>query len=92
MINFSTMTVPTLLSGMRDIILIVSTLGIGWKIRAWVQPGIDFFIGIKEHLVKSSRHMETMEYQMNLLLTNHLAHIEADLKSLSDRALNSKEV
>ena len=85
MIDFSTMTVNTLLSGIRDIILIVSVLGIGWKIRAFVQPAIDFFKGIKDHLVRSAKHMDMMETSMSLLLTNHLTHIEADLKSLSGR-------
>lgn len=85
MIDFSVVTVSQLLSGARDIVLIVGTLGIGWKLRAWVQPGIDFFKEVKSHLVKSSAHMQTMERQMALLLSNHLAHIEADLKSLSGR-------
>lgn len=84
-IDFSSMTVSALLAGLRDIILIVSTLSVGWKLRAWVQPGVDFFKAIKTHLAKSSLHMKVMEHQMNLLLTNHLSHIERDLKSLSGR-------
>lgn len=79
------MTVGELLSSLRDITLIFSMLTVGWKVRAWVQPGIDFFKRANKFFDLGEAHIQRVEAGMNVLLNNHLHHIQSDLGHLSGR-------
>lgn len=63
---------------LRDFAVVGFLIGISWKSRGMYEAAKDFF----ERLTK---HMELMESGMKTLLTNHLAHIEKDLKTLAGR-------
>lgn len=89
MIDFSKMSVGEAITTAKDagflIGMVLSAVLFGWKGRNLVQPIYDFFENASTFMKESKLHQQTMEHQMNLLLTNHLQHIEADLKSLSGR-------
>lgn len=72
------MTIGEAISSVRDITVVAGILIIGWKARSWIQPFIDFF-------EESKDFMKSMRRDMQTLLTNHLHHIEADLKTMSGR-------
>lgn len=78
MTPISQMTIGEAISSIRDITLVFGVLVIGWKARSWVQPAIDFFNNANTFMFDVRRDMQT-------LLTNHLSHIEADLKHMSGR-------
>jgi len=66
------------ISSIRDIVVVIGVLTFGWKIRGWVQPGIDFF-------KMATLFMVDMRRDMHTLLNNHLLHIESDLRHMSGR-------
>jgi len=73
------MTVGEAISSVRDLAFIVGTLTFGWKARDWFQPVFDFF-------KRANHHMDFMESSVNVLLTNHMAHIQADLEVIAGRS------
>lgn len=89
MFDLSKMTLPEVISALKDagflIGMVFGPIVFGWKGRSWVQPIVDFFKEAKEFMKESKLHQQTMEHNMTLLMTNHMAHIEADLKTLSGR-------
>lgn len=85
MFDPSKMTVSEAISALRDAGFLFGMVIAGWKGRGWIQPLFDFFHNGSEFMKESRLHQQTMEHQIGLLLTNHLTHIEADLKSLSGR-------
>lgn len=50
-----------------------------------VWKGRGFYETVSKFVERITRHMDAMEHGMKALLTNHLAHIESDLKRLSGR-------
>ncbi len=74
----TTLTVGAVISAIRDIGFIAGLVVFGWKVRDWVQPLVKFF-------ERADKHMDIMESGMNALLTNHLKHIETDLRTLTGR-------
>lgn len=73
------MTIGELASSIRDIAIVGTTLTLGWKARAFIQPGVDFF-------KKANSFMDTMSAGMELLLTNHLPHMHTELKTMAGRS------
>jgi uncharacterized protein YgfB (UPF0149 family) len=85
MFDPSKMTVSEAISALRDAGFLFGMVIAGWKGRSWIQPVIDFFHNGTEFMRESRLHQQIMESQMNLVLTNHLAHIEENLKAISAR-------
>lgn len=85
MIPISQMTVGELLSSLRDTIFIFGVPYLGWKARGWVQPGIDFFKRANKFFDLGEAHIRRVESGMQVLLNNHLSHIQSDLGHLSGR-------
>ena len=81
----SQMNVGELISSLRDLIFILGMLTVGWKVRAWVQPVIDFFHRANEFFDRSEVHIQRVESGMQMLLNNHLSHIQSDLGHISGR-------
>lgn len=78
MFDPASLTLGQVSSALRDF-SIVGVLVIGaWKARGFYEVAANFF-------ERMTKHMDVMETGMSTLLTNHLAHIEADLKTLSGR-------
>lgn len=65
-------------STIRDFTIIGVLVTAVWKARGWFEAGTNFF-------QRLNRHMDVMESKIDLLLTNHLKHIEADLAKMSGR-------
>lgn len=92
MTPFSQMSVGDLISSLRDITLILTTLTVGWKLRSWVQPVIDFVKRADRFFTLGEAHIIRVEDGMNKLLNNHLDHIQADLGHLSGREVRKNEI
>ena len=85
MIPFNQLPLGEVISSLRDIVFILGVLTIGWKIRSWIQPIIEFFERANEFFDRSEAHIERVESGMKVLLNNHLSHIQSDLGHLSGR-------
>ena len=72
------MTIGELASTLRDLMIVVSMVTIGWKTRDWFQPIFDFF-------KRANTFMTSMERNMDVLLNNHMKHIESDIRRMSGR-------
>jgi len=78
------LTLGQVSSALRDFTVVGVLLTIAWKSRgAW-----EF---VKKFFERWAKHMDLMESGMNTLLTNHLTHIEADLKHMSQRQVRATE-
>ena len=63
---------------LRDFTVVGVLLTIAWKSRGvWEH--------IKSFFKRLTTHMDVMENGMNVLLSNHLSHIEEDLRVISGR-------
>jgi hypothetical protein len=87
MTPFSQLPLGEVISSLRDVIFILGVLTIGWKIRAWLQPVIEFFKRANEFFDRSEAHIDKVESGMQVLLNNHLSHIQSDLGHLSGREI-----
>jgi len=76
MFDPASLTLGQVSSALRDFAFVGFLIGIAWKSRGWFEAAKKFF----ERL---TTHMDVMEEGMNTLLTNHLAHIEANLKKMT---------
>lgn len=80
-----TSTFSVSLAELRDLALIVTICFSGWKARGTVQPIIEFFKKANNHMTVMEQGMTALTSDMNILLTNHLRHIEGDLRTISGR-------
>lgn len=85
MFDPSTMTLGQVSSFFRDFSIVGTLMVVVWKSRGFYGTVSNFFERI-------TRHMDVMEHGMKTLLTNHLSHIEADLKMLSGRKSEYSEI
>jgi hypothetical protein len=86
MTSLEQMSVGEAISSLRDIVFILGILLFGWKIRGWVQPGIDFFKRANRFFDIGEQHIQRVESGMQMLLNNHLTHIQSDLGHISGRS------
>jgi hypothetical protein len=78
MFDPSQLTLGQVSSTIRDLSIVAVLIGTAWKARGLYEEGVAFF-------KRCTRHMDIMEVSMNMLLTNHLSHIEKDLAKLTGR-------
>jgi hypothetical protein len=78
MIDLGAVTLGQVSSALRDLTVVGTLLMVAWKTRGIYDSAKSFF----ERL---TAHMDVMERGMTTLLSNHLTHIEADLKTISGR-------
>ncbi len=83
MFDPAALTLGQVSSALRDFTVVGFLLTIAWKSRGAYEMVKGFF----ERL---TTHMNVMEDGMQTLLTNHLTHIEADLKTISGRKNESE--
>lgn len=76
------LTLGQVSSALRDFAVVGFLIGVAWKSRGWYELAKDFF----ERL---TTHMDTMEDGMRTLLTNHLTHIEKDLRKMAYRQVRA---
>lgn len=81
----ATLTVGQAFSMLKDAAFFIGIPLVGWKARGLFQPLLDFFKDAKLFMTEIREHMSTMDSNMEILLNNHLIHIESDLKQLSGR-------
>jgi len=79
------LTLGQLSAAARDISIVGALIGASWKLRGVYETASKFF-------ERFSKHMDTMEQGMNTLLTNHLAHMEADLKKMAHNQVRASEI
>lgn len=85
MFDPSTVTLGQVSSFVRDFSIIGTLAVVVWKARGIYESVTKFFD-------RTSRHMDVMENGMNVLLTNHLPHLEAELKLLSNKSIEHVSV
>jgi hypothetical protein len=78
------LTLGQVSSALRDFTVVGFLLASAWKLRGAYELGKQFF----ERL---TTHMDVMEESMQTLLTNHLHHIEADLRSMTHRQVRATD-
>lgn len=78
-------SVGQLISTLKDGAFLIGICVAGWKARGIVQPAIDFFN-------KASKHMEKMEHFADTVMSNHLVHMESDLRTIAGRKQDVIEV
>ena len=81
----STVTLGQVISNLKDGAFVVGIVVLGWKARGLVQPAIDFFNRAVKHMDVMEQGVGSLQIGMNTLLSNHLSHIEEDLRVLSGR-------
>lgn len=88
MFDPSSITLGQVSSSVRDFAIVGTLITASWKARGVYESVTGFFN-------RTMKHMDAMESGMQTLLANHLAHIEAYVKSMSDhqaRVLSGDEV
>jgi hypothetical protein len=76
MFDPSSITLGQVSSSVRDFAIVGTLLTASWKARGAYEAVTQFF-------TRTMKHMDAMEAGMNTLLTNHLAHMEQDLKTMA---------
>lgn len=79
MFDPATVTFGTVSSFVRDFSIVGTLIVIVWKARGVYESITKFF-------ERTTTHMDVMERDMQALLTNHLPHLELELKSMSKNA------
>lgn len=69
-------------SSLRDFTIVGFLVGGAWKARGIFEGGVKF-------IKRLTTHMDVMETGMSTLLTNHLFHIEKDLKRMAHRQVRA---
>lgn len=82
MFDPASLTLGQVSASLRDFTVVGVLLALSWKTRGIYEDAKDFF----ERL---TTHMDTMEGGMHQLLTNHLHHIESDLKKMTHRQVRA---
>lgn len=78
MFDPASLTLGQVSSTLRDLSIVGILVGASWRLRGVYEKVSQFF-------ERMTTHMDVMEAGMDTLLTNHLTHIEGDLKTLSGR-------
>lgn len=78
MFDPGSLTLSQLSSSLKDFTIVGFLLGLAWKARGFYELASNFFARI-------TKHMDTMESGMHSLLSNHIAHMEEDLRLMSGR-------
>jgi hypothetical protein len=79
------LTLGQVSSTLRDLTVIGVLLTVAWKSRGLYDDAKNFFERLTDH-------MDAMELGMTTLLSNHLTHIEADLKNLAQRQVRASDI
>jgi hypothetical protein len=84
MFDPAALTLGQVSSALRDFTIVGVLVSVAWKSRGLYESGKDFF-------ERWTNHMDAMEEGMNTLLTNHLTHIESDLRNMSQRQVRATD-
>lgn len=82
--SVGSLTLAQLSGFLRDTAVIVFLCVLGWHARGGFQKISAFFDRVE-------KHMDTMESFAQVMLANHLSHIEADLKKIVGRTDDQTE-
>lgn len=88
MFDPATLTLGQVSSALRDFTIVGVLLTGAWKARGLYERGKNFF-------QRLTTHMDVMESGMSTLLTNHLPHMEQELKMIAQRqvrATNAEQI
>ena len=85
MIDLANVTLGQVSSALRDFTVVGVLLTAAWKSRGVYETAKNFF-------ARLTTHMNVMEKGMNTLLTNHLFHIEADLRKITHNQVRATDI
>lgn len=84
MFDPASLTLGQVSSALRDFAIVGMLVAISWKARG-------VYEAVTKFSTRTMKHMDTMEYKMQILLTNHLAHIGQDLKKITYHQVRASE-
>jgi len=84
MFDPASITLGQVSSSLRDFTVVGVLLMVAWESRGAYEAAKNF-------LGRLTTHMDVMEKGMNTLLTNHLSHIESDLRTMAYRQVRATE-
>ena len=85
-----TVSITEYIAALRDIAFVSGLFILGWKGRAWIQPAFEFFERANKHMDLVEENIISMNKGMNLLLDNHLAHMQKSLDQLVREKVNDE--
>ncbi len=91
MFNPSQITLGEVSSTIRDLSVVVGIFGIAWKSRGWLEAAKKFFERLTTFMDTVENDSAYIRQGMHTLLSNHLTHIEADLKKMTHRQVRATD-
>lgn len=79
-------------SSLKDFTIVGLLLAVAWKARGKFDEMSNFITDIKQFMTRSTQHMKSVEDTLSVATTNHLTHIESDLRTLAGRKTDVVEV
>jgi hypothetical protein len=83
-VDVSALTIGQISSSLRDFAFVGGVITVVWKGRGVYETVKGFF-------QRTVEHMDKMEEGMQSLLSNHLFHIEKDLRNMASRQVRATE-
>jgi hypothetical protein len=75
-------TLAQAVSVARDISFVAGVLVMGYKVRGWIQPAVEFFSDARKFMTDMDVSVKKIDGAVNLLLTNHLTHVDQKLDKI----------
>lgn len=74
-------------STIRDLAIIVAVLKVAWSARGMYGEAMDFIKRLKRFMVRMEKNTKATNAKLDLLLSNHLPHLQAELSKMSSGCL-----
>ena len=85
------LTLGQVSSVLRDFTVVGVLLTVAWKSRGVYEKARGFFERLTNHMDSTEKDMQTLLGSMDVLVSNHLTHIERDLKIMARRQVRAIE-
>jgi hypothetical protein len=85
------LTLGQVSSALRDFAIVGFLVGGAWKARGLFESGKKFFERLTTFMTVVQEDSAFIREGMRTLLTNHLTHMEADLRNMSQRQVRATE-
>jgi hypothetical protein len=82
--------VSQFIAALRDIAFVVGLSVMGWKARTVAQPVYNFFTRADKHMDRVEIGLSNMEKGMQILLENHMTHVQNSLEILAKDKQNGE--
>lgn len=87
----SQLTIGQVSSTIRDFTIVAVLLRLAWGARGAYSAAMEFIQRLKRFMVRMEKNSKLTNAKLDLLLSNHLKHIEGDLAVLAERKVAPKQ-